>query len=150
MKLNTFNKYLSEEKAMDELHSLINKRYSINENNAIKCMSLLIERLNSDAAPTDLSGGNPNDLDGKDVGKNDLEEFAGSSVEPGIRMLQTIMKNGGDDLLSDEVELAARTWSFLRDLLKGSASGLKEQISITNIGKKYKNKDEIKVRPARS
>ena len=78
----------------------------------------------------------------------DLDEIEDTNTSDGIRILEAIMAGKGDELSQDEVNLAAKSWKYLRDLLNNSAKGLKEQIEINKVaaaGTKRADETELEI-----
>lgn len=78
------------------------------------------------------------------AGGTDLEEIEDNNISDGVNVLEAIIAGKGDDLSQDQIELAAKSWKYLRNLLNDSAEGLKEQIQINKmISAGTKKEDEI-------
>lgn len=77
--------------------------------------------------------------DAGDLQEIDDDQF----IDTGIKYLQMIIKGDTDDFSSNDIEVAMKTWSFLRNLLLNSVKPLKKELDITNIGKKHQKQPEL-------
>jgi hypothetical protein len=103
MKLEVFNRYLTEEKQLADF-------------------LVLLESL-------------PN--------YGDLEDFASDALKPGVKILQDIIRGNTSELTTEDIELAMKTWMFLRRLLVDSYPGLQQEVDVTNVAKKYRGDDPM-------
>ena len=72
-------------------------------------------------------------LEGIFDGGTDLEDFEDDNVSEGIRVLEALAADKGDDLSQEQVELAKKSWLYLRKLITLSSRGLKEQVKINSM-----------------